>query len=120
MKERDYEIIRHIQRYCDEVNQAVTRFGDDQEAFMADPVFRNAVAMPIQQIGELAKHLTVDFLEKHSEMPWKQIKGMRTWFAHQYLNMDNQVIWEVIHEGIPPLKAFCEQWLNQNEKDACP
>ena len=36
---------------------------------------------------------------------------MRNWFAHQYMSMDRDVIWEVIHEGIPPLKAFCEDCL---------
>ena len=69
--------------------------------------------MPIQQIGELAKHLTEAFQEANPQIPWKQIKGMRTWFAHQYLDMDRDVIWEVMHEGIPPLKAFCEVCLQE-------
>ena len=115
MDNRDTEINRHIQRYCNEVDLAQMRFGRDREAFMTDPVFRNAVSMPIQQIGELAKHLSDAFIESHKEIPWKQIKGMRTWFAHQYLNMDNEVIWEVMQDGIPPLEAFCEQWLHQNQ-----
>lgn len=41
---------------------------------------------------------------------------MRTWFAHQYLDMDRDVIWEVMHEGIPPLKAFCEVCLQEEYK----
>lgn len=48
-----------------------------------------------------------------SVIPWKQIKGMRTWFAHQYLNMDVEVIWDVVHCGIPPLKDFCEDYLKK-------
>lgn len=115
MDNRDMEIIRHIHRYCKEVKLAQQRFGEDREVFMADPVFRNAVSMPIQQIGELAKHLSDAFIETHKQIPWKQIKGMRTWFAHQYLNMDNEVIWEVMKDGIPPLEAFCEQWLYRNQ-----
>ena len=27
------------------------------------------------------------------------------------LNMDQEIIWTVLHEGIPPLKAFCEKIL---------
>ena len=113
MHDRDIEIIRHIRRYCDEVSLAQVRFGGDREAFMADPVYRNAVSMPIQQVGELAKHLSDGFIEDHPEIPWKQIKGMRTWFAHQYLSMDREVIWEVMQEGIPPLKAFCDRFLEE-------
>lgn len=108
MNDRDASIVRHIQRYCEEIAAAVERFGDDREAFMSDPVYRNAVSMPIQQIGELAKHLSDDFTEANPQIPWKYIRGMRNWFAHQYLSMDRDVIWEVVHDGIPPLKAFCE------------
>ena len=78
---------------------------------MSDVVYRNAVAMPVQQIGELAKHLTDDFIDVHTDIPWKKIKGMRTWFAHQYLNMDKDIIWGVIQEGIPQLKEFCDHIL---------
>lgn len=113
MNARDRHIIHHIGRYCDEVNAAVECFGDDRDLFMSSAVYRNAVAMPIQQIGELAKHLSNAFIEENDQIPWKQIKGMRTWFAHQYLVMDRDVIWEVMHEGIPPLKAFCEGYLNE-------
>ena len=38
MNNRDASIIRHIARYCDEVDIAVVRFGDDRDVFMADPV----------------------------------------------------------------------------------
>ena len=113
---RDAEVIRHILRYCREIEQAVERFGDDKAVFMGDAVYRNAVAMPVQQIGELAKHLSDGFPEAHPEIPWKQIKGMRTWFAHQYLNMDRDVIWDVLKQGIPPLKHFCETWLDKFEQ----
>ena len=108
--DRDREIIDHILRYCQEIDQAVERFGNDRDIFLSDAVYRNAVSMPVQQIGELAKHLSDGFLAEHTEIPWKQIKGMRTWFAHQYLDMDITVIWDVLHDGIPPLKQFCERY----------
>ena len=111
--DRDREIIEHILRYCQEIDQAVERFGYNRELFLTDAVYRNAVSMPVQQIGELAKYLSDDFLAEYIEIPWKQIKGMRTWFAHQYLDMDITVIWDVLHDGIPPLKRFCERFLER-------
>ena len=42
-------------------------------------------------------------------MPWKAIKGMRTWFAHQYLTMDRQIMWKVMQEDIPVLRVFCDK-----------
>ena len=112
MNDRDRSIVLHMRRYCEEINSAIEHFGDNRDAFMADPVYRNAVSMPIQQIGELAKHLTEQVQTEHADIPWKEIKGMRTWFAHQYLDMDKDVIWEVVHEGIPPLHAFCRRLID--------
>lgn len=108
---RDYDMIRHMARYCREVDAALSSFGNSIDAFRENPVFRNAVSMPIQQIGELAKHLSDSFLSANADIPWRQIKGMRDWFAHQYLEMDADVIWAVATEDLPPLKAFCDSWL---------
>ena len=78
---RDMDIIHHILKYCDEINMAIERFGNNKDAFMEDAVYRNAVSMPVQQIGELAKHLSDEFLESHKEIPWKEIKGMPRLFG---------------------------------------
>ena len=114
--QRDADILRHMLRYCNEIHAALAAFGDSEEAFMENPVFRNAVSMPVQQIGELAKHLSADFIATNPQIPWRQIKGMRDWFAHQYLDMDAAVIWTVAKEDFPALQAFCDQWLTENGK----
>ena len=66
---KDRSIIRHILKYCQEADAAVDYFGNDESAFMSNPVYRNAVSMPIQQIGELAKHLSDDFHQCASRHP---------------------------------------------------
>ena len=113
---RDASILRHMLKYCQEIDAALALFGDDEAHFLENAVFRNAVCMPIQQIGELAKHLSDDFIESHPQIPWRQIKGMRDWFAHQYLSMDNDIIWSVAKDDIPPLKAFITGRLEQNHQ----
>ena len=112
---RDATILRHMLKYCREIDDALMFFGDDEALFMKSAVFRNAVCMPIQQIGELAKHLSSAFIEAHPQIPWRQIKGMRDWFAHQYMSMDNDVMWSVATDDIPPLKAFIADRCNKLE-----
>ena len=58
--------------------------------------------------GEATENSDVDILK---EIPWKEMKGMRTWFAHQYLDIDATIIWDVAQEGIPPIKIFCEKYI---------
>lgn len=112
---RDYQIIQHIFRYCEEIDEAMSHFGLDYTGFQKNAVYRNAVSMPVQQVGELAKHLTDEFISSNSEIPWKQIKGMRDWFAHQYLMMDSEAIWNTVVYDIPGLKNFCEKWLDMHQ-----
>lgn len=108
----DISVLRHMLKYCQEIEDALVYFGNDEALFRNNAVFRNAVCMPIQQIGELTKHLSDVFIEKNTQIPWSQIKGMRDWFAHQYFNMDIEVIWEVAIVDIPPLKAFLREMLD--------
>ena len=111
---RDLEIIRHIRRYCGEIEETIAFFGNDRDVFLSNAIYRNAAATPIEQIGELVKRLSDDFLIAHPDVPWKAIKGMRTWFAHQYLTMDRQIMWKVMQEDIPVLNAFCDKVIAGN------
>ena len=81
----------------------------DELRFNSEYTMRNALAMPLQQIGELATHVTDEFIDAHSEIPWKQTKGMRTWFAHQYWDMSFDKIWVTLTEDVPDLKMKLER-----------
>lgn len=82
---------------------------------MSDVIFRNAVSMAEFQIGELSGHLSDDFKERtKNEITWKEIRGMRNIFAHNYLEMDIERIWEVAAEDISALKEFCRVQLEAN------
>ena len=104
---RDASILRHMLKYCREIDEALAYFGDDEALFMESAVFRNAVSMPSQQIGELAKHLSDAFIDAHPQMPWRQIKALRNIIVHNYGAVDAETAWEIIHEDIPALRDYC-------------
>ena len=114
-EERDLNIIAHIFEYCNQIDECLSRFGNSREVFLSDVIFRNAVSMAEFQIGELSGHLSDDFKERtKNEIPWKEIRGMRNIFAHNYLEMDIERIWEVAAEDISALKEFCKVQLEAN------
>ena len=110
---RDVSILEHILEYCRQIEACLTRFGNSEECFASDTAYRNAVAMPMFQIGELSGRLSDDFKEQHAEIPWKAIRGMRNLFAHDYLEMDVKKIWLAATNDVPVLKAFCERELSR-------
>ena len=90
---KDMNLISHILEYCKQIEECLSRFGNTAECFMSDAIFRNAVSMAEYQIGELSGRLSEEFKEQHqTEIPWKEIRGMRNIFAHNYLEMDKTKI----------------------------
>ena len=83
----------------------------------------NAVVMNIQQIGELAKRLSPEFvLRTKNEVSWSDIRGMRNIIAHDYGKLSDKTVREIEIIDIPKLAAFCEKELaaTQAQDDAIP
>jgi len=115
--DRDFSILEHIVSYCDQIALTVERFGNSYSLFAADPIYRNAAALCILQIGELVGKLTDEFRDAHPAVPWRQIKAMRNIVAHSYGTVDPETTWEIIAEDIPDLKRYCMMILNSKEED---
>ena len=105
--DRNISILEHIISYCEQIEQTVIRFGNDYQTFAGDPIYRNAAALCILQLGELVGKLTEEFREQHPGVPWRQIKAMRNIVAHSYGSVDSEITWEIITEDIPRLKHYC-------------
>ena len=116
ISERDHSILEHIVSYCDDISNAVTRFGNSYDIFLTDKEYRNACALCILQIGELCGNLSEEFRISHKEMPWNEIKAMRNVVAHRYGSISVEATWETIETDIPELRSFCES-LIQDTKD---
>ena len=114
MDDRDISILKHMLKYCDEINKTLERFGADIEIFKTDSDYRDSISMKIFQIGELANHLTDEYLEEtKNEMNWNAIRGMRNRFAHGYGKMDLNKIFYTATEDIPVIKEFLEKQLTK-------
>lgn len=110
--DRDAAVVRYMLKYCGEVETAHRDFDCSKEKFMNSSTYRNAVTMPILQIGELSGHLSDEFKTAHPEIPWNAMRGIRNLMAHQYHAVDFEIIWETSQSDIPALKAFCEKTLS--------
>ena len=54
-------------------------------------------------IGEAARRVSVATRDKHSEVPWRAIIGMRDRMIHGYDEVDLDVLWDVIQLDLPAL-----------------
>ena len=103
-KKSEHIVLQKMIRYCDEIAQILKKHRFNREEFENDTEFQFACGMCIIQLGELVTGLDDDFVKKYSDIPWRQIKGMRNIYAHDDDIVDNGIIWETITEVIPVLK----------------
>jgi uncharacterized protein with HEPN domain len=70
-----------------------------------------AIAYSIAIIGEAASKLSDNVLEKYSDIPWKQIIGMRHRIIHDYGNVDVENLEQAVVSDLPLLKVKIEMIL---------
>jgi len=54
-------------------------------------------------IGEAATHFPDDYINKHPEIAWREIRAFRNVLVHQYFRLDLREIWDVAVNDIPAL-----------------
>lgn len=116
-KERDVVIVEKIIKYCDEVYSTHQMFNNDINLFRNQEVgfiYRNAITMPILQIGELVKNVSDEFRADNNNIPWKLLARTRDFYAHNYGALDYDVTWDTSQNDIPKLKEELEDILLRN------
>ncbi len=72
--------------------------------FLKSVQLQDSVIRRIEIIGEAVKNIPNDFKERYTQIPWKQITGMRDILIHQYFGVDLNLTWEVINKELLKLK----------------
>lgn len=83
--------------------------GIQRGEFDQDENLRLALAHLIQIIGEAARHVSTELQQKHLEIPWSAIIGMRHKVVHDYLEVDEDIVWDVVTADLPSIVAALER-----------
>jgi len=105
-----------IQERCkdyDDVNRMISDF-------WGATIFDSCI-LRLQTIGENVKSIDDrtggTFLANYPAIPWRQIIGLRNILAHQYENVDPEIIWSVIKRHLLPLRYVIMQIQQDLEKE---
>jgi uncharacterized protein with HEPN domain len=103
------ETLRQILDFCAEARGHFA--GKTQAEFAADLLLQRTGERLIELIGEAASRLPEPLLQRHPEIPWDQIIGMRHRLIHGYDALDYDIVWEVIEKELEPLAQQVEATL---------
>lgn len=91
---RDKSRLEHILQAIERIRRYTK--GKTFDDFIADDMMYYAVVKNIEIIGETSNMLTEEFRNAHPDTPWKLVNGMRNYIVHEYFQVDNNVVWDVI------------------------
>lgn len=112
---RDRERLEHMKTAIDRILRYTS--GKSYEDLVSDDMMYYAVVKNIEIIGEAANMLTQSFQQKHPETPWKMVKGMRNYIVHEYFQIDDIVVWDVVKNNIPELREQIVRYLTTTDWD---
>lgn len=97
--------------YLDHMEQAASDAcgfveGLTKDDFLADKRTQQAIIMSLIIIGEAVTKVMdghAEFTRAHSQVPWRNMRGMRNRIAHGYFDINLDVVWDTVKTALPEL-----------------
>lgn len=94
--------IEHILESISLIESYTAQISKDD--FLKSPQIQDAVMRRLEIIGEATKNISKKFRGEHSDIPWREIAGMRDIMIHEYFGVDLDLTWNTVKENLPELK----------------
>jgi uncharacterized protein with HEPN domain len=79
--------------------------GKTLDDFCADWILRRGVQRGVEIVSEAARRIPPEFRARQPHVPWSQIMGIGNVLRHEYHRVSDTLIWNVVQQHLPPLKA---------------
>ena len=110
-------VSRNVSVYLEDILEAVEKInvytqGQSLKTLLEDPLRTDALVFNLLVIGEAAGQIPKDFRLNYPDVPWRQIVGLRNVIAHQYFQIDLEIVWDVVENELEPLERTVRVMLN--------
>jgi uncharacterized protein with HEPN domain len=85
--------------------------GVDYDRFAADFMINFVVVRALEIVGEATKRLPMSLRDQYPAIPWRDMAGMRDIIIHSYERVNLKIVWRVVTQDIPQVKARLQQIL---------
>ncbi|MFM7153927.1 MAG: DUF86 domain-containing protein [Bacteroidota bacterium] len=109
------ELLRHIYDECLFIEGSI-KPEMKKDDLIDDEVLKRAITRSLEIIGEASKSIPGDIKLNWSEVPWKNIAGMRDKLIHDYIGVNYTIVWDVVKNKIPEIKEIISKIIEQESK----
>nr|WP_235985365.1 DUF86 domain-containing protein [Spirosoma utsteinense] len=79
--------------------------GAEFNRFLANSMMRFACIKQLEIIGEACNHIDLSVKEEFPAIEWRKVVGLRHLLVHEYFGVDTALVWDIVTNDIPVLKA---------------
>ncbi|MFN4255026.1 MAG: DUF86 domain-containing protein [Saprospiraceae bacterium] len=91
-----------------------------KDQLLDDETLKRAVVRSLEIIGEATKNIPADFRQKWGAVPWRNIAGMRDKLIHDYIGVNYGIVWDVVRNKIPEVRAQIAQIIERETANEYP
>ena len=93
------------------------------EDFLADEIGRehlDSICMVLMAVGEafrqIDKKTNGEWLARYSQIPWRDVIGVRNVIAHGYFDIDAEQVFDICQKDVPKLIATVREMIGDLQK----
>jgi len=108
-EERDAAYLWDMLSAAREVVDMLKDFSGDR--FQSERIVMRATERCIEIIGEAARRVSATTRQLRTEIPWSDLIGQRNILAHEYGQIDHELLYKTATEDVPELIVLLERCL---------
>lgn len=105
------ELLNLILVYIERIETYVN--GVEYKNFVSNQMLIDAVVLNMEQIGEKANKIDVNYRNANPSVDWDDIIGLRHKAVHHYEGIEPSIIWDIAENDIKSLKSTIETLINK-------
>lgn len=94
--------------YVQLVIACIGRIAEDsalgRDAVFASRTLQDAIVRNLQVLCESTQRIDEPHKQRHPDINWTSIAGMRNVLVHDYFEVDFEAVWNVVVRDLPPLE----------------
>lgn len=95
--------------YLEHVIDCIRRIAEDsapgRDAVFASRTLQDAILRNLQVLCESTQRIGEQHKQRHPEIDWPSIAGMRNALVHDYFEVDFETVWLIVMRDLPPLES---------------